>query len=47
MSGPLILITMVIYFFVAGEQLAKGNAAGCIIWGSYGVANFGLWMLCK
>lgn len=47
MSGPLILLVMFIYFFVAGEQLAKGNLAGFITWASYGLANIGLWMMAK
>lgn len=47
MSGPLILVSMGIYFFVAGEQLAKGNLPGFITWGSYGIANIGLWMMAK
>lgn len=47
MSGSLILVTMGIYFFVAVEQLAKGNAPGFIVWGAYGVANIGLWMMAK
>lgn len=47
MSGPLILITMGIYFFVAAEQLAKGNVPGFITWGAYAVANIGMWMMSK
>lgn len=47
MSGPLILATMGIYFFVSIEQLMKGNIGGCITWGAYGVANIGLWMMAK
>lgn len=47
MSGPLILTTMLIYFFVAGEQLARGNVPGFIIWGAYGVANIGFYMMAK
>lgn len=47
MSGPLILVCMFIYFFVAAEQLAKGNLAGFIVWGSYGLANIGMWMMAK
>lgn len=47
MSGHLILLTMCIYAYVACEQLAKGNIAGCITWGSYATANIGLWMMAK
>lgn len=47
MSGPLILVSMFIYFYVAGEQLVKGNWPGFLTWGAYGVANIGLWMMAK
>ncbi len=47
MSGPLILLTMAIYFYVGIEQGLKGNAAGFIMWTSYGAANIGLWMMAK
>lgn len=45
MSRPLILVTMCIYFYVGGEQLAKGNVPGAVMWFSYGCANIGLWMM--
>lgn len=47
MSGPLILVTMFIYFYVAAEQLAKGNLPMFVVWGSYGLANVGFWMSIK
>lgn len=47
MSGPLILVSMCIYFFVGVEQGIKGNYAGAIMWCSYGMANIGLWMMSK
>jgi hypothetical protein len=47
MSGPLILLTMCIYFYVGLEQGFKGNTAGLIMWTSYGAANIGLWMMSK
>lgn len=47
MSGSLILVSMGIYFYVAVEQLAKGNWPGFITWGAYGIANIGLWMTAK
>lgn len=47
MSGPLILLSMCIYFYVAFEQGVKGNWPGFIMWGSYGMANIGLWMMAK
>lgn len=47
MSGPLILVSMCIYFYVGLEQGIKGNTAGFIMWCSYGLANIGLWMQAK
>jgi hypothetical protein len=47
MSQPLILVVMLIYFYVATEQFAKGNMAGFILWFAYGVANIGLAMQTK
>lgn len=47
MSGPLILVSMCIYFYVAIEQGLKGNLPGLIMWASYGTANIGLWMMSK
>jgi hypothetical protein len=44
MSQPLILVVMLIYFYVAAEQLLKGNVAGFLLWGAYAVANIGLAM---
>lgn len=47
MSQPLVLIVMAIYAFVAGEQLVKGNFPGFVMWGSYSVANLGLYWMTK
>jgi hypothetical protein len=47
MSKHLILLTMLIYAYVAFEQLAKRNLAGFITWGAYAMANVGLWMMAK
>lgn len=47
MSQPLILIVMLIYCYVAAEQLLKGNVAGFLIWGAYALANIGLAMQTK
>jgi hypothetical protein len=47
MSQPLILVVMLIYFYVAVEQLLKGNTAGFLLWGAYAVANIGLAMQTK
>lgn len=47
MSGWLIALTGVIYAYVAVEQYCKGNIPGAITWGSYSMANVGLWMMAK
>lgn len=47
MSGPLILVSMCIYFYVGIEQGLKSNTGGCLMWCAYGVANIGLWMQAK
>lgn len=47
MSRHLILLTMCIYAYVACEQLCKKNVPGFITWGSYALANIGLWMMAK
>lgn len=47
MSGPLILVSMAIYFFVGIEQGLKGNYPGFIMWCSYGTANIGLYWMSK
>jgi hypothetical protein len=43
MSKPLILLVMVVYGYVAGEQYAKGNLAGALMWAAYSLANLGLY----
>lgn len=45
MSGPLIIVTGIIYAFVAGEQLSKGNIPMFVTYMAYSVANAGLWMM--
>lgn len=47
MSGTLILFTGVIYGFVAGDQLAKGNLPMFITYGCYAGATVGMYMLAK
>lgn len=42
MSRPLILVVMVIYGYVAVEQLVRGNVPGFVLWASYATANIGL-----
>ena len=45
MSGPLIIVTGIIYAFVAGEQLMKGNVPMFVTYLCYAGANAGLWMM--
>lgn len=45
MSGPLIIVTGIIYAYVAGEQLALGNWPMFITYACYSGANAGLWMM--
>lgn len=45
MSGPLIILTGVIYLYVAGEQLARGTVPMFITYVSYATANIGLYLL--
>jgi hypothetical protein len=47
MSKPLVLLVMVIYGYVAGEQWAKGNWAGALMWAAYSLANLGLYYQTK
>jgi hypothetical protein len=47
MSGNLIILTGLIYLWVAGEQLYRGNVPMCITYMSYATANVGLYMLAK
>jgi len=45
MSGTLIIVTGLIYAWVAAEQLARGNTPMAVTYASYATANIGLyWM---
>jgi hypothetical protein len=45
MSGTLIIITGLIYAWVAAEQVARGNLPMAVTYASYATANIGLyWM---
>jgi hypothetical protein len=46
-SGWLIIFTGVIYAYVAGEQIVRGNPGMGIAYSGYAFANVGLWMLAK
>lgn len=47
MSGNLIIVTGLIYLWVAAEQLARGNLPMAVTYASYATANVGLYMLAK
>lgn len=47
MSGPLIIITGLIYIYVAIEQAVKGNVPMAVTYGAYAVANYGLYLALK
>ena len=47
MSGPLIIITGLIYIYVAIEQAIKGNTPMAVTYGAYAVANYGLYLALK
>lgn len=44
MSQPLIVITGLIYAYVAIEQWLKGSAGNAIMFAGYSAANVGVWM---
>lgn len=45
MSGWLILLTGIIYAYIAAEQGFKGNMGMLIIYGGYAFSNVGLYMM--
>lgn len=45
MSGPLIIVTGIIYAYVAGEQLSRGNIPMFVMYMCYAGANVGLYMM--
>ena len=47
MSPWLVIICTMIYAAVAVDQGIKGNLPVLIMYGSYAVANVGVWMLLK
>lgn len=47
MSGPLILITGLIYLYVSVDQYLKGNAGMGMAYAGYAFSNVGLFMLAK
>ncbi len=45
MSRHLIIVTGLIYAYIAAEQLLKGGTAMAVVYAGYAVANLGLWAL--
>lgn len=45
MTRPLIVITGLIYAYIAAESLVKGNAGLSVMYAGYAFGNVGLWML--
>jgi hypothetical protein len=44
MSAPLIIVTGLIYAYIALEQVYKGNVGGGLMYAGYAFANVGLFM---
>lgn len=47
MSSWLIIVTGLIYAYVALEQGLKGNTAMSVVYSGYDFSNIGLWVLAK
>lgn len=47
MSPWLIIVTGVIYAYIAVEQLLKGNSQMAIVYSGYAFSNVGLYLLAK
>ncbi|MEY4263493.1 MAG: hypothetical protein RL373_61 [Pseudomonadota bacterium] len=45
MSSWLIIVTGVIYAYIAGEQLLKGNTGLAVTYFGYALGNVGLYMI--
>jgi len=47
MSAPLIILTGLIYAYVAAEQATKGNVNMAIVYSGYAFSNIGLFFLAR
>ena len=47
MSGPLIIITGLIYAYIAAEQLYRGNPSMAVVYAGYAFSNVGLYLMAK
>ena len=45
MSPWLIIITGLIYAYIAIEQFLKGNSSMCVVYSGYAFSNIGLYLL--
>ena len=45
MSAWLIALTGIIYAYVAGEQMFKGNTGMTVVYAGYAFSNIGLYLL--
>lgn len=45
MSAWLIILTGLIYFYIAGEQALKGNLPMAVIYSGYAFSNVGLYIM--
>lgn len=45
MSANLIILTGLIYAYIAVEQALKGNTAMAVVYSGYAFSNVGLWIL--
>jgi hypothetical protein len=47
MSGPLIVITALIYLWVAVDQYLRGNVGLAVAYSGYAYSNIGLYILAR
>jgi hypothetical protein len=47
MSRPLIILTGLIYAYIAIESYVKGNKPLAVTYAGYAFANYGLWLLAE
>lgn len=47
MSSWLVILTGLIYAYIAAEQVFKGNTSMSIIYAGYAFSNVGLWLAVK
>lgn len=47
MSGPLIILTGLIYLWVAIDQYRQGNVGLAVAYSGYAYSNIGLYLLAK